>query len=86
MKPYELLLAYKVVEFARQQNRSDRNVIEKAFTSLEESPHDCKNLMERLPSGREQFVLYRGRFAIKFWIDDWEHEVKVMKIQLRDLS
>ncbi|HEX4140087.1 MAG TPA: hypothetical protein VHY09_07045 [Candidatus Methylacidiphilales bacterium] len=84
MKPFELLLAYKVVEFARQLNRSDRNVIEKAFKSLEESPHNCKDLTERHLSGREHFVLYRGKFAIKFWIDDWEREVKVMKIQLRD--
>lgn len=84
MKPFELLLAYKVVEFARQQDRPNRNVIEEAFRSLEESPHNCKDVTERHSSGREHFILYRGKFAIKFWIDDWEHEVKVLKILLRD--
>jgi hypothetical protein len=84
MKPFELLIAYRVVEFIQQQNRSDRNAIEVALDSLKEFPHNCKDLTERQSSGREHFVYLRGKFAVKYWIDEWEREVKVMKIQLRD--
>jgi len=51
---------------------------------LKEFPHNCKDLTERHSSGRQHFVFLRGEYAIKFWIDEWDREVKVLQLQLRN--
>ena len=84
MKPYQLTIIYEVVEFFQQQNGRDRKTIDNAFEVLRQFPHDNKNLPERGPSGREYFVYLKGKYAIKYWIDEWENEVKIIDIRLRD--
>ena len=84
MKPFKLAIAYEVVEFFQQRDGRDRKTIREALGSLREFPHNGKDLIERDPSGREHFVNFRGKFAIKYWIDEWEREVKVIDIKLRD--
>ena len=84
MKPFEVVLAYPAVEFIERQVRSERAAIKAALQLIKESPHNRKDLTESHPSDREHFVFLRGKYAIKFWIDEWEFEVKVLNIQLRD--
>jgi hypothetical protein len=84
MKPFQLIFAYPAVEFIQQQNRAGRRALAELLETLKKYPHNCKDLTETQPSGREHFVFLRSRFAIKFWIDEWECEVKVLHIQFRD--
>lgn len=83
MKPYTLTIVYELFDFAGQQKPSDRAVIRKAFDSLRDFPHKGRILIEKDPSGREHFVYLTGKFAIKFWIDEWEREVKIIDIRFR---
>jgi len=84
MKPYKLTIAYEVVEFFRQQSRWDRKILEGAFIALREFPHTNQKLVERGPSGRDFFVYLKDKFAIKYWIDEREREVKIIDLKLRE--
>ncbi len=84
MKPFELMLAYPAVEFIEQQSQRERGAIKVALERLKEFPHNCKDLTEQHSSGRQHFVFLRGEYAIKFWIDEWEREVKVLHRQARN--
>jgi len=84
MKPFELMVAYPAVEFIRQQNRAEQRALAGLLEALKKYPHNCKDLTELHSSGREHFVFLRSRYAIKFWIDEWEREVKVLHLQFRD--
>jgi hypothetical protein len=84
MKSFELLFAQQAVEFIEQQNRRERGEIKLALAQLKEFSHKCRDLVEQHSSGREHFVFLRGEYAIKFWIDEWEREVKVLHLQLRN--
>ncbi len=84
MKPYKLTIAYEVVEFFQQQSRSDRQILEGVLIVLRESPHANQKLAERGTSGRDFFVYLKSKFAIKYWIDEWECEVKIIDLKFRD--
>ena len=84
MKPFELSLTFPVVEFIQGRNRSERRALAELLNALKKSPHACRDIIEPHLSGRDHFVFLRSNYAIKFWIDDWECEVKVLNIQLRD--
>jgi len=84
VKPFTLTVVYEIFDFVGQQNRIDRTAIRKAFDLLKESPHRCRDLVEKDDLGRDYFIHLTGKFAIKFWIDEWEHEVKVIYIRTRD--
>jgi hypothetical protein len=84
MKPFKLAVVFEVLEFIQQLSPSDRQAINRTLIELRESPEDGKHILEREPGGREIFVHLSGKFALKFWIDVWEREVKVIAMRFRE--
>jgi len=84
MKPFRLLVDYNVFQFIQTLRRFEQLEIHEHFDQSNEFPHHQKSLIEKDATGRDYFVSLRGTFAVKYWIDEWECEVKVIAIRLRD--
>jgi mRNA-degrading endonuclease RelE of RelBE toxin-antitoxin system len=84
MKPYELAVAYEVFEFLQSLRQSDQRVLQGRLVLLREYPHNQSDFVERDANGRDYHINLRGKYAIKYWIDEAGREVKVLRIQLGD--
>ncbi len=47
---------------------------------LRQYPHDYQDKKVRGEDGRDHFIFVRGKFAIKFWIDEAVKEVRILDI------
>jgi hypothetical protein len=79
MRPYKLVLDYEAVEIFQGLSSRDRRYLHACLVYLREYPHvaDKKVAGEY---GRDYFIYVRGKFAIKYWIDEAVKEIRILDI------
>jgi hypothetical protein len=80
MRPFQLILDYETLEFFEGLSRNDRRYLHARFIYLREYPHNSANKKEPGDDGRDYFICVRGKFAIKYWIDEAVREVRVLRV------
>ena len=81
---YRLLLDLEVYDFLATLKPSERRQLRKRFAELLESPASWQEFVDRDASGRTLGVTVCGRFAITFWDDFADRQVKILRIVLAD--
>jgi hypothetical protein len=82
MRPYKLVVDYEALEFFQGLNRRDQFYLHGRLVWLRESPHNYMDKKVTSEDGRELFIFVRGKFAIKYWIDEAVKEIRILDIQL----
>jgi hypothetical protein len=80
MRPYKLVVDYEALEFFQGLSRSDQYYLHGRLVYLRHSPHNHMDRRQRGKEGRDHFIFVRGKFAIKFWIDEAVKEVRILDI------
>jgi len=80
MKPFELLLAYGVVEFIAKLKSAEKLGLLGKFLQIKESPHNCSEQTVLEPQGRPVELSTWRRFCIRYWIDHADREVKILDV------
>jgi hypothetical protein len=83
MKPYKLVVDYEAIQFMQALPPAGRKDLHQRLVRLREHPHDCRDATVLNRLDRDYFIYAGGRFAIKFWIDEWEREIRVIDVWLR---
>ena len=84
MKPFVLLVAYDVLEFLERLPRTEQLIIRKRFLQIRDFPHNNSDYSEPDNSGRQLEINIFGKFAIKYWIDHSDQQVKILDIHPAD--
>ena len=80
MRPYKLLVDYEALEFLQRLSKNDQRYLHARLVYLREYPHSQTDKKVPGEGGRDYFVYVRGKFAIKYWIDDAVREVRVLDV------
>lgn len=86
MNPFELLIAYAVVEFVERLPKSDRVRLRDRFVEIARAPAHHSDCTEADAKGRPVDINICGRFAIKYWADCADRQVKVLDVHAADRS
>jgi hypothetical protein len=84
MKSFALLVAYEVFEFIERLPRTEHLPIRKRFLQIRDFPGSHSDYSEPDDQGRRIEINIYGKFAIKYWIDDADKQVKILEIHPAD--
>ena len=84
MKPFALLVAYDVFEFIERLPRKEQLAIRRRFLQIRDFPGNHSDYSELDDSGRQIESNIYGKFAIKYWIDDPDKQVKILDLHPAD--
>ena len=84
MRPFSLLIALEVFDFVSMQSRRMQWELRMRMLLIRDFPHNHSDFLEPDSSGRAFNVHLFGRYAIKYWIDHADQQVKIMEISLSD--
>jgi hypothetical protein len=82
MRPYKLVVDYDALEFFQGLSKNEQHFLHARLFHLREYPHNSADRSETGEGGRVHFIYVRGKFAIKFWIDEAVKEVRILDIHL----
>lgn len=82
MKPYEVFIHARVLNFAR--TRGGAKVIRDLAFSLSAHPFTPADLHEFDELGRENDVIIVGKYAVTLWIDHAAREVRISAVRSAD--
>ena len=77
---YRLLLDLDVYDFVATLKPAERRQLRKRFGELLESPTRWEEFVDRDALGRRVGVTICGHFAITFWDDFADRQVKILRI------
>jgi hypothetical protein len=77
MRPYQLVVNFEALAFIQGLSKNDQRRLHGPLVYLAEWPHNYADKKERGADGRDHFISVRGKFAIKYWIDEAVREVRV---------
>jgi hypothetical protein len=77
---YRLLIAVDVFDLLQKLSLSKRRRLLTHFHRIEESPVDLSDYVDRDESGRQLDVSLFEGFAIYYWIDDADRQIKVFQL------
>jgi hypothetical protein len=81
---FRLLIAVEVVELLESLNRPRRRELLAHFRRLRDAPGHYGDYIETDELGRRVDVsVFRG-YAIYYWVDDADRQVKVLKLAVAD--
>ncbi len=80
MKPYALLIAYEVIEFINSLDRKDQAAIWKRMAHIRDYPFINSDYAEADPMGRQIHINVSAKYALKYWIDGADRQIKVLDI------
>ncbi len=80
MRPYKLLVEYEALEFFQGLNKNEQRYLHGLLVHLCVYPHSQTDRKVRGEDGRYFFAFVRGKFAIKYWIDEPVKEVRVLDV------
>jgi hypothetical protein len=81
-----LLIDIEVLEFLRTLRRHDQQELLKRFREIASPPSRFSDFVERDASGRRVEAHVSGKFAIKFWDDFADRNVKILDVHPADFS
>ncbi len=84
MKSFTLLVVYDVFEFLERLPRKEQLTIRKRFLQIRDFPHNHSDYSEPDNTGRPVEINIHGKFAIKYWIDHADQQVKILDIHPAD--
>ena len=84
MKPYELLLAWAVIEQLNALPKSRRLRLGRQLLKLEETPDLLSEFADTADDGRRLEVFIFDGWAVFYWIDFADRHVKVLEMKPAD--
>ena len=84
MESFRLLIDYSVVVYIEGLPRHVRRAIRDRFVEIRDFPANRSDYIERDSVGREVAINMCGAFAIKFWIDHADRQVKILDVHPAD--
>lgn len=84
MSDFRLLVSIHLVEFLRTLRRRDLENLLKRFRDIAAFPSNFSDFTEHDASGRRLGVHIYGKFAIKFWADFADRDLKVVDLHRAD--
>ena len=84
MSAGRLLIDIEVLEFLRMLRSSEQGDLLRRFRAIGTSPDRYADYLERDAVGRDVAVHVFGRFAIKFWDDFADRQVKILDVHPAD--
>lgn len=86
MSDARLLIDIEVFDFLRKLRRREQEDLLKRFREIAAFPSKFSDFTEKDTNGRLIDVHVSGRFAIKFWNDFADRQVKILDVHLADSS
>lgn len=77
---FRLLIDFDVLEFALKLSNADRRRLFDHFLAIKKFPGNCSDFVEVDKTGRSLHVSLFGGFQIRYWIDDADRHVKILRI------
>jgi len=77
---FRLLIDFEVLELALNLPKRQQAALFRYFASIRESPGHYSDYVEVGPDGRVLQVSLYGDYLIKYWIDDADRHVKILKL------
>lgn len=84
MSSFELLIALEVVEFVERLPKIDRVMIRNRFLEIREAPARYSDYGEPDAVGRIVEINICGRYAIKYWTDHPDRQIKILDVHAAD--
>ena len=84
MSAGRLLIDIEVLEFLRTLRAAEQRNLLRRFREIGASPDGYADYRERDAVGRDVSVHVFGRFAIKFWDDFADRQVKILDVHPAD--
>ena len=84
MRSFELLIALDVVEFVERLPKVDRMMIRNRFLEIRENPGRHSDYGEPDAVGRIVDINICGRFAVKYWTDHADRQIKILDVHAAD--
>ena len=84
MDPFRLLLDYDVVVFIEGLPRPARHAIRTRLIEIRDYPANRTDYTEQDATGRKVAINICGAFAIKFWVDHADRQIKILDVHPAD--
>lgn len=84
MTEHRLLIAIEVLDYLRTVRRRDQVDLMRRFREIAAAPSHFADLVEHDSVGRPIGVHIFGKYAIKFWNDFADRQVKILDLHLAD--
>ena len=81
MPPYRVFIAAEVITTLRGLRGREKPLITRLFEQLGDNPFRIGDYVERDDIGRPIQVLLIGRYAVCFWADHADKEVKILDLK-----
>ena len=86
MSGSRLLIDIEVLEFLRTLRRHEQEHLLKRFREIATSPAQFSDFVERDSAGRRVDDHVSGKYAIKFWDEFADRQLKILDVHPADLS
>jgi hypothetical protein len=80
VKPFALLIDYVVIEFIGKLSRKEQAAIWSRMRLIRDHPYNNSDYSERDPIGRQIHINVSSKYALKYWIDEADRQIKVLDI------
>ena len=80
MKPFALLIDYDVIQFVRGLGRKEQAAVWKRMAQIRDFPFNSSDYAETGPLGRQIHINVSAKYALKYWIDGADRQIKVLDI------
>lgn len=84
MSEYRLLIANDVLEFLEDVPKKDRQRLRNQFLQIAAYPGNFADFQERDANGRFLDVHVLDKYAIRYWWDFADRDVKILELRLAD--
>jgi mRNA-degrading endonuclease RelE of RelBE toxin-antitoxin system len=81
---YRLLIANEVLEFLDGLRHRERLLLRARFVQIADFPENFSDFQERDATGRALEVNLCGKYAITYWTDFADRDVKILRISNAD--
>ena len=84
MALFRLLIDYDVVVYVEGLSKTDRRAIRDRLVEIRDFPARRSDYVEHDAVGREVAINICGAFAIKFWVDHADQQIKILDVHPAD--
>jgi hypothetical protein len=84
MASFRLLVDYDVVVYVEGLPKADRRAIRDRLVEIRDYPAHRSDYSEHDAVGREVAINICGAFAIKFWVDHADQQIKILDVHPAD--
>ena len=84
MTNYRLLIDFEVIGFIETRPRKDQLALRNRFAAIRDFPANFSDFVENDTEGRRVDIHIFGKYAIKYWQDHADRDIKVLHVHLAD--